>query len=463
MPAPSSTSSARRTAWATSTRATASTATSTPWSTSATRRIRGSSGGSIITCRPFPRRPTRQHFRAHPSAHKFFDPKARELHQVPGASAAPRRSAGTGRAYGELVQWADIIDGAQFESPQGGGRAGRAGAAAHDVGREQPRSQAQAALHRRADDAAAGGDRRRAVRDERAGAGARRRTSAASTSCARARKYERGVVSFDVADDGLDALQQVHPVLPVPRVPLRRRRVADADARQGVGRLEPVAAGAAHGEHRRAVREATAAAAIRWSAPCRCRRRSWRARVRWPTEIAETLRAAAPQERESMPSFDVVSKLDMQEVDNAVNQAKKELGTRYDFRGTATEIEQTPEGHRAALGRQGARVGGLQGADGALGQAQRVAARARSAGAGAGGARARCASSSSSRRGSRRRRARRSSSSSRTPSSRCRRRFRTSRCASPARTATICRRRFACLRANADDIGLDLQYINFRD
>jgi uncharacterized protein YajQ (UPF0234 family) len=45
-----------------------------------------------------------------------------------------------------------------------------------------------------------------------------------------------------------------------------------------------------------------------------------------------------------MPSFDVVSKLDMQEVDNAVNQTKKELGQRYDFRGTHTEIEQTPEG-----------------------------------------------------------------------------------------------------------------------
>jgi cyclic-di-GMP-binding protein len=45
-----------------------------------------------------------------------------------------------------------------------------------------------------------------------------------------------------------------------------------------------------------------------------------------------------------MPSFDVVSKLDMQEVDNAVNQTKKELGTRYDFRGTHTELEQTPEG-----------------------------------------------------------------------------------------------------------------------
>ena len=45
-----------------------------------------------------------------------------------------------------------------------------------------------------------------------------------------------------------------------------------------------------------------------------------------------------------MPSFDVVSKLDMQEVDNAVNQTKKELGTRYDFRGTETEVDLTPDG-----------------------------------------------------------------------------------------------------------------------
>ncbi|MFN8389646.1 MAG: YajQ family cyclic di-GMP-binding protein [Bdellovibrionota bacterium] len=40
-----------------------------------------------------------------------------------------------------------------------------------------------------------------------------------------------------------------------------------------------------------------------------------------------------------MPTFDVVSKVDMQEVDNAVNQARKEIGTRYDFRGTKCSIE----------------------------------------------------------------------------------------------------------------------------
>ncbi|CAM3956497.1 YajQ family cyclic di-GMP-binding protein [Smaragdicoccus niigatensis] len=38
-------------------------------------------------------------------------------------------------------------------------------------------------------------------------------------------------------------------------------------------------------------------------------------------------------------SFDVVSKIDRQEVDNALNQAAKELSQRYDFRGTGAKIE----------------------------------------------------------------------------------------------------------------------------
>ncbi|MGJ6126325.1 YajQ family cyclic di-GMP-binding protein [Mycolicibacterium sp. Y3] len=38
-------------------------------------------------------------------------------------------------------------------------------------------------------------------------------------------------------------------------------------------------------------------------------------------------------------SFDIVSKFDRQEVDNALNQAAKELSTRFDFRGTDTTIE----------------------------------------------------------------------------------------------------------------------------
>ena len=35
-----------------------------------------------------------------------------------------------------------------------------------------------------------------------------------------------------------------------------------------------------------------------------------------------------------MPTFDVVSELDMQEVRNAVDQASREVATRYDFKGT---------------------------------------------------------------------------------------------------------------------------------
>jgi len=39
-----------------------------------------------------------------------------------------------------------------------------------------------------------------------------------------------------------------------------------------------------------------------------------------------------------MPSFDVVCQLDLQEVDNAVNQTLKEVGQRFDFKGTPTEV-----------------------------------------------------------------------------------------------------------------------------
>ncbi|MEX0769995.1 MAG: YajQ family cyclic di-GMP-binding protein [Balneolaceae bacterium] len=39
-----------------------------------------------------------------------------------------------------------------------------------------------------------------------------------------------------------------------------------------------------------------------------------------------------------MPSFDIVNQVDAQEVDNAVNNTKKEVSTRYDFKGLHTEI-----------------------------------------------------------------------------------------------------------------------------
>ena len=40
-----------------------------------------------------------------------------------------------------------------------------------------------------------------------------------------------------------------------------------------------------------------------------------------------------------MPSFDIVSRTDLPEVDNAVNGAMREIGTRYDFKGSSCSIE----------------------------------------------------------------------------------------------------------------------------
>jgi cyclic-di-GMP-binding protein len=45
-----------------------------------------------------------------------------------------------------------------------------------------------------------------------------------------------------------------------------------------------------------------------------------------------------------VPSFDVVSELDMMEVENAYNQARKELAQRFDFKGTSTDLERVADG-----------------------------------------------------------------------------------------------------------------------
>jgi hypothetical protein len=42
-----------------------------------------------------------------------------------------------------------------------------------------------------------------------------------------------------------------------------------------------------------------------------------------------------------MPSFDVVSEVDHHELSNALDQANREIGTRYDFKGSNARIEQT--------------------------------------------------------------------------------------------------------------------------
>jgi uncharacterized protein YajQ (UPF0234 family) len=44
-----------------------------------------------------------------------------------------------------------------------------------------------------------------------------------------------------------------------------------------------------------------------------------------------------------MPSFDIVSEIDQQEIRNAVDQAQREVATRYDFKGTDTTIDLSTE------------------------------------------------------------------------------------------------------------------------
>ncbi len=50
-----------------------------------------------------------------------------------------------------------------------------------------------------------------------------------------------------------------------------------------------------------------------------------------------------------MPSFDVVNKVDMQEVSNAVNNTSKEVLQRYDFRGSNTQLEWDKQNSRIVV------------------------------------------------------------------------------------------------------------------
>jgi len=65
-----------------------------------------------------------------------------------------------------------------------------------------------------------------------------------------------------------------------------------------------------------------------------------------------------------MPSFDIVSQVDMQEVRNAVDQSMREVISRYDFKGTDSSVRLTDEGvvvESSAEGRLEAAVDVLKG------------------------------------------------------------------------------------------------------
>ncbi len=59
-----------------------------------------------------------------------------------------------------------------------------------------------------------------------------------------------------------------------------------------------------------------------------------------PTQSHPTGQAGPSRYHFRMPSFDIVSEVDRQEVRNAVDQAQREISTRFDFKNTDSSIEQ---------------------------------------------------------------------------------------------------------------------------
>jgi hypothetical protein len=65
----------------------------------------------------FPTPEDEAHFRSNPSPHKFYDPQARSCAKFL-ATTCERTFGWDWKPHAELVEWADVIDGAQFESPR---------------------------------------------------------------------------------------------------------------------------------------------------------------------------------------------------------------------------------------------------------------------------------------------------------------------------------------------------------
>ena len=142
-----------------------------------------------------------------------------------------------------------------------------------------------------------------------------------------------------------------------------------------------------------------------------------------------------------MPSFDVVSRVDMQEMDNAVNQVKKEIATRFDFRGSKTQIDlDRKEGEIHVLTEDDMKLRAIK--DMLIAKVVRRSIEADALVFGPtekAGGRHGPADGEDHQRHRHRDRAQGGQGSSRTPSSRSRRPSRARRSASPARRETTCR------------------------
>jgi hypothetical protein len=162
----------------------------------------------------FPTPAEEEHYKSHPSAHKFFDPKARSCCKYLADRCAEQFGWDWSK-HGELVRWGDIIDGAQFESPKAA------------VELAEPALQLMTWVENNHDPAL----KLRFIAD----LGSRPLAAIAAEpyvvealkpvlvahrrgiDVVRARaQYERGVVSFDVASDGLETHNKFIPYFLFP-------------------------------------------------------------------------------------------------------------------------------------------------------------------------------------------------------------------------------------------------------
>ena len=61
-----------------------------------------------------------------------------------------------------------------------------------------------------------------------------------------------------------------------------------------------------------------------------------------------------------MPSFDIVSEVDRQEILNAVDQARRELASRFDFKGSDAKLEIEKDGNLRLTAEDASRLKGLR-------------------------------------------------------------------------------------------------------
>lgn len=61
-----------------------------------------------------------------------------------------------------------------------------------------------------------------------------------------------------------------------------------------------------------------------------------------------------------MPSFDIVSEVDRQEILNAIDQARRELASRFDFKGSSAKLELEKDGNLRLTAEDASRLKGLR-------------------------------------------------------------------------------------------------------